>query len=98
MDNAFRYIKDNGGIDTEMTYPYEAKDDKCRYKKQDKGADDKGFVDIPEGREDKLQKAVATVGPVSLCRCSGAHLIVYIPKTSGLTGGYYVSATGFHSY
>jgi cathepsin L len=66
MDNAFRYIKDNGGIDTEDTYPYEAKDDKCRYKKSDKGADDKGFVDIPEGREDKLKKALATVGPISV--------------------------------
>ncbi|CAG7825242.1 unnamed protein product [Allacma fusca] len=66
MDNAFRYIKDNGGIDTEDTYPYEAKDDKCRYKKRDKGADDKGFVDIPEGNEDKLMKAVATAGPVSV--------------------------------
>ena len=25
MDNAFRYIKANKGIDTEVTYPYKAK-------------------------------------------------------------------------
>ena len=31
MDNAFRYVKDNGGIDTEKTYPYDALDESCKY-------------------------------------------------------------------
>lgn len=31
MDQAYAYIKDNHGIDTEKSYPYEAQDDKCRY-------------------------------------------------------------------
>ncbi|XP_030752471.1 cathepsin L-like [Sitophilus oryzae] len=66
MDNAFRYIKDNGGIDTEKSYPYLAEDEKCHYKAQNSGATDKGFVDIEEGNEDDLKAAVATVGPVSI--------------------------------
>lgn len=66
MDNAFSYIKDNHGLDTESSYPYEGKDDKCRFKKRDIGATDSGFVDIPEGDEEKLKEAVATVGPVSV--------------------------------
>ncbi|KOB68904.1 Cathepsin L-like protease [Operophtera brumata] len=63
MDNAFKYIKDNRGIDKENSYPYEGIDDKCR---SNSGADDTGFVDVPEGDEKKLMAAVATFGPVSV--------------------------------
>ncbi|KAK8749850.1 hypothetical protein OTU49_015597 [Cherax quadricarinatus] len=66
MDYAFQYIKENGGIDTEGAYPYEAEDDKCRYNPRKSGAEDTGFVDIREGSEGALKKAVATVGPVSV--------------------------------
>jgi cathepsin L len=40
MDSAFQYIKANEGIDTEKSYPYEARDGKCRFKKEDVGATD----------------------------------------------------------
>lgn len=66
MDNAFRYIKDNHGIDTEKSYPYEAEDDKCRYTPSNSGATDRGYVDIESGNEEQLKKAVATVGPISV--------------------------------
>ncbi|ODN04735.1 Cathepsin L [Orchesella cincta] len=66
MDNAFRYIQKNKGLDTEKSYPYEAQDDQCRFKASDVGADDKGFVDVPEGNEKALKKAVAANGPISV--------------------------------
>jgi len=66
MDNAFRYIKANKGIDTESSYPYKAVQGTCEYKAANVGATDTGFVDIESGSEDALQKAVASVGPVSV--------------------------------
>jgi len=66
MDNSFRYIKDNHGLDTEKSYPYEAEDDKCRYNPKNSGASDRGYVDIKSGDEDALKAAVATVGPISV--------------------------------
>lgn len=66
MDNAFKYIKANKGIDTEISYPYNGTDGTCHFKKTTVGATDSGYIDIPEGDEKKLKKAVATVGPVSV--------------------------------
>nr|AFQ98385.1 cathepsin L [Rhipicephalus microplus]AGK88364.1 cathepsin L [Rhipicephalus microplus] len=66
MEDAFKYIKANDGIDTEKSYPYEAVDGECRFKKEDVGATDTGYVEIKAGSEDDLKKAVATVGPISV--------------------------------
>lgn len=66
MDQAFQYVKTNDGIDTETSYPYEAKQERCRFLRADVGADDSGFQDIPQGDEQKLKEAVGTVGPVSV--------------------------------
>jgi len=66
MDNAFRYIKANGGIDTERSYPYEGEEEQCHFNPRTVGETDKGYVDVPQGDEDALKKAVASVGPVSV--------------------------------
>ena len=67
MDNAFKYVRDNHGLDTEDSYLYQAaKSYKCRFNNMTIGATDKGFVDLPKGDEDALAKAVAAVGPISV--------------------------------
>ncbi|KAK3094504.1 hypothetical protein FSP39_002605 [Pinctada imbricata] len=67
MDKAFKYIETNGGIDTEASYPYKAKNGKkCLFKEADIGATEKSHVDLKEGDEDALQKAAATIGPISV--------------------------------
>jgi len=66
MDQAFQYIKENGGIDTESSYPYKAVKGKCKFTKANVGATVTGYVDVQEGSESKLKEAVGTVGPVSV--------------------------------
>ncbi|XP_048656237.1 procathepsin L-like isoform X2 [Marmota marmota marmota] len=65
MDFAFQYIKDNGGLDSEDSYPYEAKDGSCRYKPENSVANNTGVIYIPK-HEEALKKAVASVGPISV--------------------------------
>ncbi|XP_048242138.1 procathepsin L-like isoform X2 [Haliotis rufescens] len=66
MEFAFEYIKVNEGIDTETSYAYKARDDRCRFKRANVGATDTGFTIIQRGSESDLQNAVATVGPISI--------------------------------
>ena len=66
MDNAFRYIKANRGIDTEESYPYQAHNELCRFREADVGATLSGYVDIPRRDERALTQAIQTVGPISI--------------------------------
>jgi cathepsin L len=66
MDQAFQYIQSNKGIDTEVSYPYKAIDQKCKFNPKTVGATDTGFTVITAGDEDALTAAIATVGPISV--------------------------------
>lgn len=66
MDNAFEYVKENGGVDTEQSYPYHAHQGRCHFKKKSIGSKCSGFNDITSGNEEALKEAVATVGPISI--------------------------------
>lgn len=66
MHEAFNCVQQNGGIDTEQSYPYRASNGFCRYSPRNSGARIRGAVSIPEGDEQKLTEAIGTVGPVSV--------------------------------
>lgn len=66
MDYAFKYIKENNGDDTEMSYPYTAKNGQCHFNPSTIGATDTGYVDVPSEDCASLKDAVATVGPIAV--------------------------------
>ena len=67
MNNGFRYIKENGGIDTEDSYAYLGTDhQQCKFRKETIGATSTGYTVIPPNNEKQLLNAVATVGPITV--------------------------------
>lgn len=68
LHDAYDYIQRNGGVDTDVSYPYKSVGSTCKYDpKTNAGATLTGVVDIPRGDEYSLQRAIATVGPISIC-------------------------------
>ncbi|XP_061676257.1 procathepsin L-like isoform X2 [Syngnathoides biaculeatus] len=66
ISGAFRYVIDNGGIDSEEFYPYVGRSGQCRYSAAHRAANCSGFTVLPRGDEGALKRAVAAVGPVSV--------------------------------
>uniref|UniRef100_A0A1A7WES0 Cystein proteinase inhibitor protein salarin n=1 Tax=Iconisemion striatum TaxID=60296 RepID=A0A1A7WES0_9TELE len=66
MTNAFNYVKDNGGIDSEEAYPYVGQDQSCHYNSSGMAAQCKGYVEVPKGSERALAVALFKAGPVSV--------------------------------
>jgi len=66
MDYAFTYVIKTGGLDTESSYPYTARDGTCKYSAASSGGTISKYVDVTAGSEAALQSAVATVGPISV--------------------------------
>mmetsp|Transcript_3522 Transcript_3522/g.9169 ORF Transcript_3522/g.9169 Transcript_3522/m.9169 type:complete len:368 (-) Transcript_3522:82-1185(-) len=65
--HAFEYIRYNGGIDTEIAYPYEAKNGThCHFKPEAAAVFVHDVVNITEGDEKMLKNAVGVVKPVSV--------------------------------
>ncbi|XP_020526123.1 thiol protease aleurain-like [Amborella trichopoda] len=87
---AFEYIKYNGGLETEESYPYLGKDGVCKFNNENVGAKVANSVNITLGAEDELKHAVGTVRPVSIAFQVVADFRfykggVYTSKTCGST-------------
>ncbi|XP_072979660.1 oryzain gamma chain-like [Typha angustifolia] len=63
---AFQYIKYNGGLDTEESYPYTGVNGICSFKPETVGVKVLDSVNITMGAEDELKHAVGVVRPVSV--------------------------------
>ncbi|MBN3300004.1 CATS protein, partial [Amia calva] len=66
INEAFQYVIDNGGIDSNLTYPYTAMCGSCQYTVGHRAATCHSYSWILPGSEDALKQSLATVGPVSV--------------------------------
>ncbi|XP_047331341.1 senescence-specific cysteine protease SAG39-like [Impatiens glandulifera] len=88
MDDAFKFIKSNGGLTTESNYPYAGTDDKCsKNKAANHAAKITGFEDVPTNSESALLKAVAN-HPVSVAIDAGGFGFQFY------SGGVFTGACG----
>lgn len=86
MENAYEFIKENGGVTTEQIYPYFAQDGRCDTSKRNSPiVKIDGFETVPANDESALLKAVANQ-PVSIAiDASGPNFQFY---SEGVFNGY----------
>ncbi|XP_032740820.1 cathepsin 7-like isoform X2 [Rattus rattus] len=63
--NAFQYVKNNGGLEAEATYPYEAKVRNCRYRPEKSVVKVTRFLVVPRN-EEALINALVNIGPIAV--------------------------------
>ncbi|XP_035260247.1 cathepsin S-like [Anguilla anguilla] len=66
MTQAFQYVIENRGIDSEFSYPYTGMEEQCRYDSELRVANCSSYRFLPKGDEVALKRALATVGPISV--------------------------------
>jgi len=65
MGTAFDYVIQNGGIDTEASYPYTAVDGTCHYNAANKGATISGW-NFVSSDENQMAVSLISIGPLSV--------------------------------
>uniref|UniRef100_A0A8C4FD38 Cathepsin S, ortholog 2, tandem duplicate 2 n=1 Tax=Dicentrarchus labrax TaxID=13489 RepID=A0A8C4FD38_DICLA len=66
MHQAFQYVIDNQGIDSDASYPYTGRNGECRYNSKFRAANCSQYSFLPEGDEGALKEALANIGPISV--------------------------------
>ncbi|XP_041799152.1 cathepsin S, ortholog2, tandem duplicate 1 [Chelmon rostratus] len=66
MHYAFQYVIDNQGIDSDASYPYVGRGQQCRYNPAYRAANCSRYSFLPQGDEQALKQALATIGPISV--------------------------------
>ena len=66
IHNAFDFIRQNGGVQTERSYPYRGYGSTCKNNRKHFAATLRSYRDLPDGDEIRLQQAVANIGPISV--------------------------------
>ncbi|KAM7382910.1 hypothetical protein PAMP_002605 [Pampus punctatissimus] len=66
MHKAFQYVIDNQGIDSDASYPYTGYQQQCHYNSVYRAANCSQYSFLPEGDEEALKQALATIGPISV--------------------------------
>ncbi|XP_030250973.1 cathepsin L1-like [Sparus aurata] len=66
MHNAFQYVIDNQGIDSDASYPYTGRESQCQYDSCFRAANCSSYIRMPQGDEKALKQAVGSIGPISV--------------------------------
>lgn len=67
VHSAFDYIINNGGIDTEFSYPYQGnKYSSCNFYSMNVGATMSNYVKIKRGDVNALTQAISSIGPIAV--------------------------------
>lgn len=81
MDRAYKYIQENGGIESEKDYPYTSgstgKPTECQWDKSKKATTIDGWEFVKEKDDKAMEEAVATVGPLSVAIFATKHFVSY---------------------
>jgi len=101
MSDSYKYIMENGGIDTEASYPYTGKEGKCKFNSSNIGATCTGYVKVAQN-ESALFEAVQNIGPVAVAM-DASHIsfemyksgVYYEPQCSSTRIDHTLLAVGF---